>query len=377
MVSIQQAANSVTQSARQQWDNLSRSDQAVGSRGLRDSIDSLIRTMFAPCAGDIGGVPRDEVFDARVVSSSPATQSPLVRKQSKQSAATPATVPFEVSASSSSLSRSSPTPNTAAPFRKESLSKLRRLGAQHQLASGLHSESLAEVARPSSPDKSTTPDLVDFDDGISAISSHTLEEMERRRAEGPLVTSVKSALKERLNGPIIEDAEWKPKFSTEFEPFSAAPLEIARKDSVSTRRTNATEESFRNFMADEAKYWEGEVNKDRSRRSERPSMEERARRLRELSRSRSRSDGTGSVSYLVALSLYLRNFGSRYYLFYCSLCSPTSPSPHLWQAIRTIRSPSFPRTSLERLDPNPKRMFREVLTITIPLRRWIMERYEL
>lgn len=336
MVSIQQAANSVTQSARQQWDNLSRSDQPVSSKSLRDSIDSLIRTMFAPCAGDIGGVPRDEVFDVVRAPPSPyKNQSPLVRKQSKQSAATPATVPFEVSASSSSLSRSSPSP-AAAPFQKESLSKLRQLGTQHQLASGLHDEALADVARPCSPEKSPiTPDLIDFDDGISAISSHTLEEMERRRlaSEGP-VPKVAEALKDKLNGTISEDVEWKPKFNTEFEPFQAAPfetaVEISRNESISTRKTNATEESFQKFMAHEAKYWEREVNQDRSRKSERPSMEERARRLRELSRSRSRSDGTGSVS------LFLSLFGLKQYFSLVVthnipnyiICSRTNPSLH-------------------------------------------------
>jgi hypothetical protein len=136
----------------------------------------------------------------------------------------------------------------------------------------LHGEALADVARPCSPEKST-PDLVDFDDGISAISSHTLEEMERRR----------------VADPIREDVEWKPPFQPAMEPRP-----ISRNESINTRKTNATEESFQKFMQYEAKYWNAEVNRERGRQS----MEERARRLRELSRSRSRSDGTG-VSYFI------------------------------------------------------------------------------
>ena len=267
--------------------------------------------MFAPCAGDIGGIPRDEAFHSQPSQSKSPQQ--LVRKQSKQSAATPATVPFEVSASSSSLSldknsrAASPIP--AAPFQKESLCKLRQLGAQHQLASGLHGESLADVARPCSPEKNETPDLIDFDDGISAISSHTLEEMEKRRIQsGAPIPKVAEAVKVKLNSPIKEDVEWK-QTRTEFEPFNAEvnpfPIEISRIESISTRQTNATEESFQKFMQDEVKYWEGEVRNDRQSRKDRPSLEERARKLRELSRSRSRSDGTGSVSYICCCILYL------------------------------------------------------------------------
>lgn len=250
--------------------------------------------MFAPCTGDIGGIPRSDAFDSR-----PPSPRKIARKQSKQSSDTPSTVPFEVSASSSSLSQKGGSP---APFQKESLTKLRQLGAQHQLASGWHDESLADVARPSSPDKTDTPDLIDFDDGISAISSHTLEEMERRRQKDTVVPVVATALKEILNSPIKEDVEWKQKEFTEFPSFVADEsnlydiVKISRNESINTRKTNATEESFQKFMAQEAEYWEGEVKQDRRRTVERPSIEDRARRLRELSRSRSRSDG--SVSFV-------------------------------------------------------------------------------
>lgn len=86
----------------------------------------------------------------------------------------------------------------------QSRAKLRQLGARHQLASGIPGESLADTARPITPGEDDNaaataaaalfpptsssssqqqPELVDFDDGISAISSHTLEEMERRREQ--------------------------------------------------------------------------------------------------------------------------------------------------------------------------------------------------
>jgi len=306
MVSIQEAAASVSQSARHQWDNISRreSDQQASPRGFRDSLDSLLRTLFAPCAGaDIGGIPKDEVFDYRPSKSAPKSPRSTTTKQSKQSAATQATIPFEVSASSSSslsLSRSSPVPAVpTTPHQKDALSKLRQLGAQHQLACGVHGERLADVARPPSPEKQTSPDLIDFDDGISAISSQTLEEMEKRhRQNNGTMPKVAGALKEKLNSPIRENVPWQSR-ETEFKPFIASedlplPVDVSRDASFSTRKTNATEESFQRFMQHEAQYWDGEVKNDRRSRAERPSLEDRAKKLREMSRSRSRSDGTGS-----------------------------------------------------------------------------------
>ena len=82
---------------------------------------------------------------------------------------------------------------------------------------------------------------------------------------------------------------WRSPFSDEENPFPK--MEMSRMESSSTRKTNATEESFQKFMQQEAKYWEEEV-KDSTRG--RPSLEERASRLRALSRSRSRSDGSVS-----------------------------------------------------------------------------------
>lgn len=310
MVSIQEAATSVTQSARAQWDNLSRAnnnDQRLSPhRGFKDSLDSLLRTMFANCAGDIGGIPREEIGETFPANNSKLAPQPLVRKKSNIiPSASP--VPFEVAARShSDVSRSSrPPPSPAPQYQKMSLNKLRQLGAQHQLASGVHGESLADVARPCSPEKTKhTPDLVDFDDGISAISSHTLEEMEKRRLQqsGPNLDASKAKMTLEARHIVEEDIEWKE--DVELMPFVSSnsfskPIEISRNVSNNTRQTNATEESFRMFMQDEAKYWENEVKGDERRNGRgtaRPSIEERARRLRELSRSRSRSDGTGSVS---------------------------------------------------------------------------------
>ncbi|KAL3796713.1 hypothetical protein HJC23_010013 [Cyclotella cryptica] len=311
MVSIHVAATSVTQSARAQWDNLSRAannDQRMSShRGFKDSIDSLLRTMFANCTGDIGGIPREEIGETFPANNPKSPQQPLARKQSHiVPAASP--VPFEVAARShSDVSRSSRnSPSPAPKLQKESLDKLRQLGAQHQLASGVYGEALADVARPSSPEKTKeTPDLVDFDDGISAISSHTLEEMEKRRLQqgGGTTNPPRGKLMLEARHVVNEDIEWQE--DVEFMPFApldsfSKPVEISRNVSTNTRQTNATEESFRMFMQTEAKYWEDEVRGDERRNGRgavRPSIEERARRLRELSRSRSRSDGTGSVSY--------------------------------------------------------------------------------
>ena len=204
--------------------------RVMGARsGLRDGWDALVKIAFAPCAGQVGGVPADE---AAGVQASPARTAQSKGGSSKEVPSWAASVPFEVSASqvgASSLLQAStmtvrdsfsqrdgaggtvdvPTPPrpqmipeqralTPAEQRKaRQRAKLRQLGARHQLAHGFPGASLAETARPVSSEEAPgaapapgSPELVDFDDGISAISSHTLEEMEQRRAaKKPVVES--------------------------------------------------------------------------------------------------------------------------------------------------------------------------------------------
>jgi hypothetical protein len=81
------------------------------------------------------------------------------------------------------------------------------------------------------------------------------------------------------------------------EPFfKASKLERVGLSSV----TSDSKQLEKAWNVNEANFWESEVNKDNdkrsSRRQERLSVEERAKKLRELSRSRSRSSGTASVS---------------------------------------------------------------------------------
>ncbi len=269
---------------------------------------------------------------------------------------------------------------------------LRRLGARHQLASGFSGEGLADTARPVSPageeeddeaapeahpghpipsSTSSQPELVDFDDGISAISSHTLEEMERRRTAKERSSTTTAAatttvlrlhpldfsqiideeceirgqqssttnddeddydgMRRELQGAfgggrkkchgldVVEEEE-----VDETEVVFGAPFyEEKTMHRVPSTRTNqtintsATEDTheFEDMcLRHEALYWTDEDQvariersacradvvarvQDRDQRSSaRMSIEERARRLRELSRSRSRSDGSGSVS---------------------------------------------------------------------------------
>jgi len=358
--------------------------------GLRDSWDSLVKVMFAPCAGDIGGIPREEMGATPV---SDLSRSGRSRSKGGNTAATTpswgASVPFEVSASqdkSSSFQASSfvtqhtqqsesvpgvpaqrlnPLPQQAALTPRErsearSRAKLRQLGAQHQLASGHISGGLADAARPVSPRDEEeelaaaealyaaggpgSPDLVDFDDGISAISSHTLEEMERRRQTRQRKNVVRlhpqhftqivdedaaqkhgglrgvAAIPEEgeetntevvFGEPFYEDAllrnvraveDSRDNTHLEFSPAS----DLERVTSQKTRDTTVTEESHEfeeMYRRHEAMYWtdqdqvahnESNAKSARCRPSQRMSIEERARRLRELSRSRSRSDGTGS-----------------------------------------------------------------------------------
>jgi len=380
--------------------------------GLRDGWDSLVRVMFAPCAGDVGGVPREDVGVAPspldlARSSCGGGGGGNNNNKSKGSPSWGASVPFEVSASSqdksSSLRASSfatqitaqdankdesnvsnpPAATTQQPMQQHtpprhpaqtpreqrearSRARLRKLGARHQLASGLSGHGIADAARPVSPRETEeerraaaggSPDLVDFDDGISAISSHTLEEMERRRTArakeakpreeatsnivhvNPLdfsqIIQENVELQKGRKGEVIpvpeetEEAAEEEKEEEVFgEPFYAEELydhvrtvndskdnqhlefspaaNLKRVTTHQTQNTTVTEDSHEfeeMYLRQEAMYWtdqdqvehtEKNARSTRRRPSQRASVEERARRLRELSRSRSRSDGTGS-----------------------------------------------------------------------------------
>jgi len=359
--------------------------------------------MFAPCAGDIGGVPRE---DLGVPPTSDLSRSGRERSKGANTV-TPswgASVPFEVSAShdkSSSFQASSFATQHTQEHRSESglptqqlnpmaqqhaltpmeqrramsRAKLRQLGAQHQIASGFPGENLADTARPISPHEELkeraaaeeiyanhhheSPDLVDFDDGISAISSHTLEEMEKRRQVKEKKNKNVLRLHPRDFSQIIDEnaelecgdnglqgvgilEETSEEKNTEVvfgDPFYGKDLfqnvcsiedshdnkrldtpasNLNRSTSTKSQRTQnttITEESneFEEmYMRHEAMYWtdqdqvahsETNARSTRCRPSERMSIEERARRLRELSRSRSRSDGTGSSNKSGASSL--------------------------------------------------------------------------
>lgn len=380
--------------------------QSLG--GLKDGWDAMVKVMFAPCAGDIGGVPREEMGMATPPRAGPQSTSGRSRSAANGGAnaatTTPpwgASVPFEVAASQQDRSLlQGPLSVSAAPHAQDwnesnavaanaaqhyplqqqrltpreqrlstSRAKLRQLGARHQLAGGFPGESLADTARPISPgDKDEfglngnspeSPELVDFDDGISAISSHTLEEMERRRAAKekrnvvrlhPLdfsqIIDEETELKytETGRGPLGLVQEEVDEKNTEVvfgEPFyeeeddfqkvdvPPAPADLNRVASTRTHQTlntTITDEESHEFeemyQRHEAMYWVDSnqvASTERmargSRRMEtRPSrgmsIEERARRLRELSRSRSRSDGTGSVSAFEEFAVMLLVVGS-------------------------------------------------------------------
>ena len=348
--------------------------------GIKDGWDTLVKVMFAPCAGgqmggEVGGIPREEIYGMDGTNSNKTP--PRSRGFGTSQAVTPpppawgASVPFEVSGSQVGASlisgvlppqtatqtqgdlnvpgTNSPTRNTPRAQREaKSRQKLRQLGAQHQLRAGFPGESLADTARPISPLESAasgtaaeaTP-LIDFDDGISAISSHTLEEMERRRQvkdkkhivrlnpqdfsqiisendEIKYTPHDNSVSNNNTTLMAVKEVDEKDTEVVFGEPFyQATPEDINNKlntiepapqlnrvTSTRTNQTNNTEDSFEEYKRHEAMYWVDqdqvattEGRQRQTRPSQRMGIEERARRLRELSRSRSRSDGTGSVSY--------------------------------------------------------------------------------
>ena len=279
--------------------------------------------MFAPCVGSsgVGGVPFDDVGG-------------------KESYKCPDAIPVEVSPNTSEEEGMTPPATTSAKQQNElnfgpvypeskkagrqenSLAKLKKLGARHQLASGYIDPTLPDAARPVSPEETyaapssyiadKVDDEVDFDDGISAISSHTLEDMEKRRLLHTVRVSStefskRNVKKERLS-PSMADFSKKPIMETisggaEEDDFFAEPFfnQASKLERVELSNVSSDSRQLEKaWNADEVNYFKDEVNKDidnrSSRRQQRASVEERAKRLRELSRSRSRSSGTGSVS---------------------------------------------------------------------------------
>lgn len=295
-------------------------------------VDLVVKTIFSPCVGggeDIGGVPFDDM------GGSWNSKDGGMKK-------CPDAIPVEVSPNTSEENMNSPTAVTSTPFpeshteykKERSLAKLKKLGARHQLASGYVDPRLPDAARPVSPDDkhdiaappSTdsvddhVDDEVDFDDGISAISAHTLEEMDKRQKIHEKKNTVRvnpSQFSSKSKQPP-QPQQQNPKSSKEIispsKDFSAKPFKATIsgnlgfddpffKQQSSTNlnrvRSQDSQQLEKEWNANEENYWKGEVKKDNARQStrrqERLSVEERARRLRELSRSRSRSSNTGSL----------------------------------------------------------------------------------
>jgi len=329
--------------------------------GLRDGWDSLVRVMFAPCVGDVGGVPREDLGGR---APDPGVPFEVTASTSREEGSSPGLVArrFQRPAPPAAASPAARPPTALEQRTARSRARLRQLGAQHQLASGLPGGGLADVARPVSPREEVealqppTPDMVDFDDGISAISAHTLEEMVRRsRGCGPgpqphvvrldprdfaptaaaspavahegaeivlqateesteasfratpprgdddpaLLRNVRTA-----SGPAREEyLQFSPAAPPAADPGPVAAMARRQRSLNTTLNTTATEDSheFEEMRErQEALYWRDAERVARAEGGARhctgsgPSIEERARRLRELSRSRSRSDGTGS-----------------------------------------------------------------------------------
>lgn len=395
--------------------------------GLRDGLETIVKVMFAPCVSmDIGGVPREEMpaTTASRVATAPGILAAGGRGAATSSGTPPtppwgASIPFEVSASSvlggslvhsqSSLrdlapgghaqsstqqqrqqhrpqqQQSHPSSSGRETRMAESQARLRQLGARHQLAGGFPGESLADRSRPIHPVDDAReevlrrqgmvtndgPELVDFDDGISAISSHTLEEMERRQLAarekrtggGGGRTGITMRVNPRDFTQVVEEGrEWGgsavqgggdgegwrqwgggtldlveevEEKNTEVvfcDPFYEEEGGTPRRDDVAdllknagmnrvasnrtnlTMNTTGTDESHEFeelYRRQEAMYWQDHdrvADAERMSRGltrnhdaatarsscQKMSIEERARRLREISRSRSRSDGTGN-----------------------------------------------------------------------------------
>lgn len=293
-------------------------------------VDFVVKTIFSPCVGggggDIGGVPMDDMGG---------------NWNKDGGMKCPDAIPVEVSPNTSEENMNSPTAVTSTPFpeshrehkKERSLAKLKKLGARHQLASGYVDPRLPDAARPVSPDDkhavapppstdsvdNHVDDEVNFDDGISAISAHTLEEMDKRQKIHEKKNTVRvnpSQFSSKSKQPQQQNPKSSKEIISTSKDFSAKPFKATIsgdlgfddpffKQQSSTNlnrvRSQDSQKLEKEWDAIEENYWKGEVKKDNAkqsttRRQERLSVEERARRLRELSRSRSRSSNTGSVS---------------------------------------------------------------------------------
>ena len=296
-------------------------------------VDVVVKIISASCVsggGSIGSIPMDDMGGSW--------------NNKDGGMKCPDAIPVEVSPNTSEENMNSPTAVTSTPFpeshtdykKERSLAKLKKLGARHQLASGYVDPRLPDAARPVSPDDkhdvaappSTdsvddhVDDEVDFDDGISAISAHTLDEMDKKQKIHEKKNTVRvnpSQFSSKSKQPP-QPQQQNPKSSKEVisssKDFSAKPFKATisgdlgfddpffKQQSSSTNlnrvRSQDSQKLEEEWVANEENYWKGEVKKDNARhstrRQERLSVEERARRLRELSRSRSRSSNTGSVS---------------------------------------------------------------------------------
>lgn len=291
---------------------------------IQAKVDYVVKTMFAPCVGEVGGVPFDDCGGGE--------GNGMVRPDAVPMEVSPNTTEEDMTTPAAAVtpqpqqftSQSFPETKSNTKRQENSLQKLRKLGARHQLASGYIDETLPDAARPVSDDKVVTPtstgdnaeehvaDEVDFDDGISAISSHTLEEMEKRRLLHTVTVSPNHFSEPRLppSSKIIENTDFskKPMMETTDgeaeEDFFGEPFFNQTAPQLQTNVSNDSQQLEKAWDLDEVNYWKDEVKKDKkkndkrsSRRQKRLTVEERAKRLRELnnrdlSRSRSRSSGS-------------------------------------------------------------------------------------
>eukprot|EP00986_Skeletonema_menzelii_P000931 scaffold265_cov133-Skeletonema_menzelii.AAC.5 len=293
---------------------------------IQAKVDYVVKKMFAPCVGQIGGVPLDDTGggegSGKCPDAVPMEVSPYTSEENMNPPATTAAAGNQPQ--QFTFGMAFPETKNNSKRQENSLQKLKKLGARHQLASGYIDPTLPDAARPVSPEeKCVAPsstgnagepidDEVDFDDGISAISSHTLEEMEKRRQLNTVRVSPTQFSKPKSKVPSknkIADFSKKPIMETISggvageDDFFGEPFFKQTAPKLQRNVSNDSQQLMKAWDVDEVNYWKGEVSKDEnndnrsSRRQERLSVEERAKRLRELnnrdlSRSRSRSSGT-------------------------------------------------------------------------------------
>ena len=299
---------------------------------IQAKVDYVVKRMFAPCVGPIGGVSLHDAGGGEGRSGQspddavPMEVSPNTSEENMNPPPAATTTAAAANQPQQLFGMAFPETKNNTKRQQNSLQKLKKLGARHQLASGYIDPTLPDAARPVSPEEKCVPpsstgnsgepidDEVDFDDGISAISSHTLEEMEKRRQlntvrvsptqftkpKSKVSASSKNKNADFSKKPIMETISGGVAGEDDFfgEPFfKQTPPKLARNVS------NDSQQLEKAWDVDEVNYWKNEVNKDESndkrssRRQERLSVEDRAKRLRELnnrdlSRSRSRSSGS-------------------------------------------------------------------------------------